>query len=312
MAVTMKPLDFDNMVGLDLNQVRTEVSFPVEVEKVQSVVSGQVLSKSILFNTAGGPNNDERIPIGFISDRRKIIPYGEMMDLIVDQLSTIVPFKLIESKISHRTMSVSQRYVLDHAVMNPDGEQLSTMLIVNYSYIGLPLSFELGTYRYVCANGAVVGFKDFEKMSIRMHDLNSLHADNIGNCMKRGLDEMDRISDSYADLAAKAWDSYLVNLFRDTTVPVAFKKDIVDYLSFNRDLYLIQKKTIKNDTFLSLKMNQQHTELVSEAGESIFMIPNSRSAWDFYNDCTNVSTHMSPSVSLRHRNDLSISMLFGV
>ena len=305
-------LNFSQIDGLDLTTVRKEISFPIEIEKVQSATSGQVLSKSIVFNTAGGPNSNERIPIGFISDRRKIVPYGDMMDLVVNQLQPIVPFKLIESKVSSKSMSVSQRYVLDCSVTNPDGEELSTMLIANYSYLCLPLFFELGTYRYVCSNGAVVGFKEFEKMSVRMHDLNSLYVDSIGNGIRRGLDEMKKISDSYARLASESWIKYLVSMFNDVAVPVAFKKDIADYLISNRYMCSIRNKTIKNDTFLSLKCGSSNADLVSGDDTVYLLLDTNRSAWHFYNDCTDISTHMSPSVSLRRRNDLSISSVFGV
>ena len=140
------------MVGLDLDTVKKEVSFPTEVEKVQSVSSGKILNKSVLFNTSNGG----RQPIGFISDKRKIVPYGELMDLVTNELSQITGFKLIESNIADRYSTVSQRYLFDHYIENPDGQKLAPMLIVNYSYIGLPLSLKLGTFRYICSNGAMV------------------------------------------------------------------------------------------------------------------------------------------------------------
>lgn len=303
-------VNYDDVTGIDLQTARSDISFPIEMEKVQSVNSSKILNKSVLFNIQGGPNKNDRVPIGFVSDRRKIIPYGDMMDIITDELSNIVKFKLIESNIANKSYNVTQRYLLDHSIDNPDGQQLASMLIVNYSYIGLPLSLELGTFRYVCANGAVVKIEDFEKISIKMHDLNSLYIKNIGNVIRRGLDSITRVSDVYAKLASEDWTSYLIKLMNDRDTTVAFKKSVVDYLIMNKEMYPMTKNTIKNDVFTTLSL--LGSNLVDEDGESIYSLNATKSAWQFYNDCTDVSTHSSPSVSMRTRNDLSVSHLFAV
>jgi len=301
-------VNYDDVVGLDINEVRNEISFPVEVEKVQSAVSNKTLNKSVLFNLNGGPNKNDRMPIGFVSDRRKIIPYGEMMDIITNELSNIVPFKIIESNIADRSFNVSQRYLLDHSIDNPDGQQLAPMLIVNYSYIGLPLSLSLGTFRYICSNGAVIKIEDFERISVRMHDLDSLYVKNIGNIIRRGLDNIDRVSDVYVKLASEDWTTYLVRLLNSTNVTVAFKKSVMEYLIMNREVFSVAKSTVKNDTFTTLSLRGQ--DLVNENGEVVYLLDTTKSAWQFYNDCTDISTHSSSSISMRTRNDASVSELF--
>lgn len=301
-------VDFADVTGLDEQTVRNEISFPIEVEKVQSAVSNKVLNKSVLFNLNGGPNKNDRVPIGFVSDRRKIIPYGDMMDMITTELSGITNYKIIESNIADKSFNVTQRYLLDHSIHNPDGQLLAPMLIVNYSYTGLPLSLELGTFRYVCSNGAVIKIDELEKISVRMHDLDSLYVQNLGNIIRRGLDNIDKISDVYAKLACEDWTPYLIKLLNSQDVTVAFKKSVMEYLIMNREASLMVKETVKNDTFLDLSLNG--SSLVDSAGTEIYYIGSKKSAWNFYNDCTDISTHSSPSVSMRTRNDLSVSEIF--
>lgn len=297
-------IDFNDVKGLDLDTVKTEISFPTEVEKVQSVVSGKILNKSVLFNASNGDHQ----PIGFISDKRKIIPYADLMDLVTGELSQIMNFKLIESNIADRYSTVSQRYLFDHYIENPDGYKLAPMLIVNYSYIGLPLSLKLGTFRYVCSNGAMVKVQDFDRITVTMHDLDSLYIKNLGNIIRRGLDNIDKVSDVYARLESEDWTSYLLKLFNSTDVTVGFKKSIVDFLTMNRDMFAVTKDTIKNDTFTTLTLSGN--DLVGIDGKAVYTLASSKSAWDLYNDCTDVSSHSSPSISMRRRNDMSVSDIF--
>lgn len=298
-------VDYNDVKGMDLAEARKEISFPTQIEKVQSVDSNKILNKSILFNVEGG----NRFPIGFVSDRRKIIPYGDLMDIVTKELDNIIDYKLIETSVSNKAYNFTQRYLLNHEINNPDGLKLAPMLIVNYSYTSLPMSLELGTFRYVCSNGAMVKVKDFDKISIRMHDLNTLYVQNIGNLIRRGIDNIDKVSDVYAKLATEDWKKYLVQLMRSPYVSVGFKKAMADYLTLNRDMYLIPQVTIKNDTFMNLKFDG-NTDLVDADGNIIYSVQAQKSAWDFYNDCTDVSSHTSPSIALRRKNDLSISTVF--
>ena len=303
-------IDYDDVVEIPLAAARAEMSFPVSVEKVQSVVSGKILNKSVLFNEAGGPSKNEKVPIGFVSDRRKIINYGDLMDMVVKEVSNVVPCKLIESNISNRNFNVSQRYLLDSKITTPDGTNLSPMLLVNYSYTGVPVSFEIGTFRYVCSNGAVVKVKDLDHMVIKMHDLDSLYVNSIGNVVRRGLDNVAKISDRYISLAKEDWKQYLENLFASPMVSVAFKKKIVEFLIWNGFLILQTDITVKNDTFLMLRYDSAQNSFVDKSGSVVYYVSRDKSAWDFYNDCTDLSSHTSPSVALRRNNDNNISQIF--
>lgn len=303
-------VNYDDVTGLDLNTVNKEISFPIEVEKVQSVVSNKILSKSVLFNLNGGVNKNERTPIGFISDKRKIQPYGELMDIVTSELSKITNFKLIENNISSKSCNVYQRYLIDQKITNPDGLELAPMLMVNYSYVGLPIALELGTFRYICSNGAYVKVQDFERIAIKMHDLNSLYIQNIGNLIKRGLDNINKISNRYNELASENWDKYLENILSNQRVSVAFKKSIAEYLHAKGEMLLRATDTVKNDTFLSLRYDKNTNCLIDRNREPIYQVMSSKSAWEFYNDCTDLSSHTSPSVALRKNNDLNISEIF--
>lgn len=303
-------VDYNDVTGLDLSNAKQEISFPIEVEKVQSVVSNKILSKSVLFNLNGGVNKNERTPIGFISDKRKIQPYGELMDIVTNELSKITNFKLIENNISTKSYNVSQRYLIDQKITNPDGFELAPMIMVNYSYVGLPIALELGTFRYTCSNGAFVKVQDFERISIKMHDLNSLYIQNIGNLIKRGLDNINKISNRYNELASENWETYLEAMLSNPRVSVAFKKSIADYLHGTGEMLLRTTDTVKNDTFLSLHYDKNSNCFINRYNEPIYQIMNQKSAWNFYNDCTDLSSHTSPSIALRKNNDLNISEIF--
>ena len=310
----MNNLSFNTVKALNLQSARSALYFPIEREKLMATDSGKIVSKSVIFHTVSNDDgSNERQVLGYIPEKRKIIPYTDMMDWIVSELSNLgTEYKLIESGITGRECRLDQRYVFDVDIDNPDGEALIPMMMVTGSYIGLPLAVEMGTYRLVCENGAMVKIKEFGKARITANDVESLRRQNIREVVARSLNSMDVISTRYKEMASEDWTGALIRTLSSPIPSVSFKKSIVEHLESHKDMYKVVSETIKNEGFLGLKAGATPDEIVDRDNRTIFKINNQKSEYDFYNDMTYVSTHFSASKALQRNNDFAISQLLAV
>lgn len=291
-------MSFQNVIGLDVNQVKRDLSFSVNLEKVLTEQDDRISKNAVTRFTSEGKK-----VLGLVSPKRQIIPYSEMMDWVVGELDHVgVDYKLKESTLVKKSDDLFQQYLFNSPITNPDGLEISPMIILKGSHVSVPMKLDIGTYRFVCSNGALVG-NTIKSISLKANDLDGLMRRSLRDEIAAGIDSMRKVSARYTELAGEDMIEYMMKLFNSPFVPVALKKSMMDFWSADGTLSLTTSKAVKNEDFVTLRLDGDI--LRNQDNENIFEISNKKSAWHLYNDTTDVATHTS-------RNELSRNHFYNV
>lgn len=304
-------VSFDDFKGLTPTQAKANVGFFFETEKTISDVTGLSVRRNAVFRTDAGENGNEKRLLGLVPDNRPVIPYSEVTDWFTDELDkTGINYKIIDSVVHGKNCSMQQRYVLDLEIGNPDGYKLSPMLVLESSYTGVPVSYEMGVFRFICSNGAAVSKEIFERQIISARRLNDFGRVTIGDGIRRGLDKIVALKDTYQRLDNEFWTDYFETFLSSEKVDVEFKKHLISYLSSEGTVTPLVDKTLKNCDFLGSYI--LNGVLNTREDESILSIDTNKnkSGWDFYNDLTYIASHESSSLTIRDRTFRMISNVF--
>lgn len=290
-------MNFQNVVGLDINQTKRDLSFSVNLESVLTEQDDRISKNAVTRFTSEGKK-----VLGLVSPKRQIILYSEMMDWVVGELDHVgVEYKLKESTLLKKTDNLFQQYIFDSPITNPDGLEISPMIILKGSHVAVPMKIDIGTYRFVCSNGALVG-NTIKSISLKANDLDGLMRRSLRDEISAGIDSMRKISARYTELAGEDMIEYMMKIFNSPFVPVALKKSMADFWVGDGTLASLSNKTLKNEDFISLKADGS---FINSSNNGIFEISNKKSAWHLYNDTTDVATHTS-------RNELTRNHFYNV
>lgn len=296
-------MSFTMVEGLNLQQIRDEIDFPISLEKVFTEQDDKINKRAVTRFTAEGKK-----VLGLVSPKRKVIPYAQMMDWVVGEFNSLdLDFKLQESSLVKSSDNLFQQYLFDTDITNPDMQEISPMLILKGSHITTPLRIDIGTFRFVCSNGALVG-NTIKSISLKANDLDGLLRFNLKDEIRHGIDDMRKVSARYGELHDDEMEPYMMEMFRSPFVPVALKKALMDCWVGNGTIMPIAMRTLKNNDFLTLKLDGNSVS--NSEGALLFEMGNRRSAWDIYNDATEVSTHSSRNEHTRNSFYRSISNVF--
>ena len=302
-------VSFDDLKGLTTEQAKSNVFLTYERESVITDNTYSKVKKSAIFRTDAGDNNDERRLIGLVPENRVVVPYSDITDWITGELGkTGVNYKILSSSLVPSSCQMYQRYVMDLDIENPDGFHLSPMLTVESSLTGVPVSIQMGTYRFICSNGAVVGDQVFDKVIIPARKLRDFGRTSIEEPLRKGFDRIVAIGQRYQELAEDSWVPFFFRLLKEPVVDVEFKKSLTHYLSDSGEISIITDRTLKNRDFLSIDLDQ---DLVKVGGEPVIQInDDTRSGWNLYNDCTYLASHETSTLAIRKRVDNMICQVF--
>lgn len=305
---------FEEFKGISVAQAKSNVGFSYSLENAVSDVTGLSVRKNAVFRTDAGENGDQKRLLGLIPENRPIVPYSEITDWIVSEIkNTGIDFKILDSVImNEKKGSIQQRYVLDASISNPDGYVLAPMIILKSSYVGVPVSLEMGTYRFICTNGAVSGGTVFEREKItarRLHDFGEI---TVGDAIHRGLEKIVALTGRYQELDTEGWLPYFLGFLSSEKVDVEFKKQLVEFLKGENTIAPVNpSKTLKNEDFLGVYTVGENT-IANRDGVPILTFDDRKvkSAWDLYNDATDINSHKSSSFLIRDRVAHMISEAF--
>ena len=287
---------FDSVTGMSLSAVRKEVDFPTLRENL--ITEDSVLSvgrDSVI-------RQDTMETLGIISKRRGELPYSTIMDWMVGEFeNTNFDFKLKESLITNKG-DMYQQYLFDIDTDNPDKEDISPMVIAKASYIGKPLEMMFGTYRFVCSNGAIVG-NTIDSISISGREISDLMSNSVRDEISMNFDGMRRVSAKYRELENTPYEGIVNQMITDRKFPTGLKKRALYNLVDDGTLVL----NLEED---DVKLKGEHFETANP--ETLYSTVSPKSAWSFYNNLTEISTHSSRSVSSRTHSGMAISRLFGI
>lgn len=297
-------MSFNQVGGLDLEEARRLISFPVKLEKVYTQEEDRVKKNAVTRFTL---EEGKRI-LGLVSPKRKVIPYSEMMGWVVDELQEVgVDFKLLESTLTSSADNLFQQYLFDTNIDNPDGLEISPMIVMKGSYVSTPLRIDIGTYRFVCANGALVG-NTIKTIVLKANDLNGLMRHTLREDISAGIEAMKSISHRYAELAREDMETYMLGMLTSSKVPVSLKKAMFEFWESDGTLLKLTDKVLKNDSFLALEADGDILRTMT--GENIAEIQEKKSAWTLYNDATEIATHSAKNVVTQNIFFNSISDVF--
>ena len=281
---------YANVPGLDLTVEREKIDFHI-IREAQTSETYQFVSG---FNqmVIRDPNNAGKIlRIGEVPATRPYLPYAETMDWILKEFDEIgIPFKLRTSTIGCKNFNLYQEYLFDQEVTSPDGEGISPMVVVHSSYVkGSPLSLYLGTYRFVCSNGAIVSVGGKTHISVNTR--------NWVDLLDRGFhDEFRDAFDHYADVSvfyARLNDIPLTEsveaIFKSKLIPFCMRKKVIGQLEEDGVVVVnIASDKPDGEKYVALKEEDLSTP-------SILSVNGNVSTWDVYNRFTNLGSKLKSS-----------------
>jgi hypothetical protein len=286
----MSAITYANVPGLDLATERKKIDFPVsretQLSETHQFVSG--------FNriVVPDPNNTGKtLPIGEVPVTRPYLPYGETMDWIVKELEEIgIPFKLKTSTIDRKNFNLYQEYLFDQEVTPPDGEGISPMVLVHSSYTkGSPLTLYLGTYRFVCSNGAIVSAGGKTHLSVNTHNWGSLQNKGFHDDFRAAFDHYSDVSAFYAKLNDVPLAETAEGIFKPKLIPFCMRKKVIGRLE-ERGVIGVNITSDKPD---GEKYKALKEEDLSTTG--LLSVNGNVSTWDVYNQFTNIGSKLASS-----------------
>jgi len=283
-------LTYAAVPGLDLAAERKKINFPVDRE-TQLSESRQFVSS---FNRISVPDPDNAgkfVPIGEVPVNRPHLPYGETMDWIVKEFEELgVPFKLRTSVVNKKNYSLYQEYLFDQNVAPPDGEGISPMVFVRASYVkGSPLTLYLGTYRFICSNGAIISAGGRTSLSVNSRNWNDLSAKGFHDDFRDALDHYSDVSNFYAKLSSVPLTDTVREIFVPKLIPFCMRKKVIGHLE-EEGMVQVNVSTDKLDgeKFKAIKED----DLLNPG---LISVNGAVSTWDVYNKFTSISSRLASS-----------------
>jgi hypothetical protein len=283
-------LAFDEVPALDLAKSRQQIAFPITRETQLAENTGFVSGFSrISAQDALAPN--KLVPIGEVPVNRPYLPYAETMDWMVNEFQEIgIPFKLRTSVVDKKNYGMYQEYIFDRPVTPPDGEGIAPMVLVHASYTkGSPLSLFLGTYRYVCGNGAIVSAGGRTGISVNSRNWGDLSDRGFHDDFKDAFDHYADVSKFYARLNTVPLAETVTEIFTAKLIPFCMRKKVAGQLEEIAAIS-VNVTTDKPDgeKFKALK----EEDLLNP---SMISVNSDVSTWDVYNRFTNIGSKLSSS-----------------
>jgi hypothetical protein len=281
---------YANVPELDLAVERKKIDFAV-IRETQLSETHQFVSG---FNRIAVPDPNaagKTLPIGEVPTSRPYIPYGETMDWIVKEFEEIsIPFKLRTSIIDRKNFNLYQEYLFDQEVVPPDGEGISPMVLVHSSYVkGSPLSLYLGTYRFICSNGAIVSAGGKTHLSVNTYNWGGIQNKGFHDDFRAAFDHYSDVSTFYARLNDTPLSETVEGIFKPKLIPFCMRKKVVGQLEEDglATVNIVsdkpdgeRAKTLKEEDFLTPGLLSVNGDLTT---------------WDVYNRFTDIGSKLASS-----------------
>jgi hypothetical protein len=283
-------ISYDEVPALDLMKARQQIAFPVTRE-TQLAENSRFVSRFNRISVQDTQAPNKLVSIGEAPVNRPHLPYAETMDWMVKEFEeTGIPFKLRTSVIDKKNYGLYQEYIFDQPFTPPDGEGIAPMVLVHASYTkGSPLSLFLGTYRFVCGNGAIVAAGGKTGLSVNSRNWGNLSDRGFHDDFKDAFDHYADVSKFYAKLNSVPLSETVGEIFMPKLIPFCIRKKVVGQLE-EIGAVSVNITTGKSDgeKFKALK----EEDLLNSATISV---NSDISTWDVYNRFTNIGSKLSSS-----------------
>lgn len=282
-------VSWDQVTALDPGIVRQAVDFPVNVEPMLSK-DNQLLSSRNMISILN--DKKEIVKLGEVSVSRPLIKHTEAMDLVIRELDAVgTPYKLRQSVIDRKKFSLYQEFIFDHEIDVPDGEAISPMVTMHCDYTReAPFSVSIGTYRYVCTNGALVsGAGGMVTLRADAKNWDMMKSVGFTNDLRSSLDHFSSVSAFYQTLADMGYTSGLKKLLSTKELPIGFKKQMLLHLEENGEVTINIDTDKPNVEFRSKLIKAE--DLEPSVFDSTVSITGDNSMWTAYNWATDYASH---------------------
>jgi hypothetical protein len=281
---------YDDVPALDLTKARQQIAFPV-VRETQLAENSKFISGFNRISARDAQIPNKLIPIGEVPVNRPHLPYAETMDWMVKEFEEIgIPFKLRTCAVDRKNYGMYQEYIFDQPVAPPDGEGIAPMVLAHASYTkGSPLSLFLGSYRFVCSNGAIVTVGGKTGVSVNSRNWGDLSDRGFHDDFKNAFDHYADVSKFYAKLNAVPLSETAGEIFTPKLIPFCMRKKVVGQLEEIGAVSVnITTDRPDGEKYKALKEG----DLLNPAAVSVH---SDVSTWDVYNRFTNLGSKLSSS-----------------
>lgn len=267
--------NFASTEALDLETERAKIGFEF---KRDPLVAEETKAETRYHEIV---RTDTGQALGFISKKRNILPYPELMDWAVNAFQkTNVPFKLKNSVITKHG-GLFQQFLFDMPIETPDNQDMSAMVLLRGSYTGKPAILDFGTYRFVCANGAIVG-QTIDQVSFSPSQIGELLKTEFADQLSVRFEQFKTVVDKYKALSQATLTNSLDLFLKSEVVPYPMKKVALRSLQELGFLHIEVDGRLKNN---HVDEYQTNVTILREG-----------TGWDLYNAMTDATTHRPRSI----------------
>lgn len=283
---------FNNIAGIDPEVEKKRISFAIFREPL--VPKNHFNIDSQYDMVLAKQKNGILKRIDEVPRKRPFIKFQDAHDWINSEFKQIgLDFKLRKSVVEPKKMSLYQEYIFNKDVISPDGQEIAPMVYVkvNHSKIGAPLELNLGTYRFICANGAIVTVGDMTTIKLTELNWNIYTKSVLHKMFIEAFEKYSSVSDLYVRLSRIKASIYFNQLFSNNLLPLRLRKKVIEKLENEKMLRIIKdiRDPSKNKEIIKSKLLSR--EMLEKPSESIALNYNTMSLWDVYNKFTETVTH---------------------
>jgi len=278
---------------LDIAEAKKACSFEVRREDMFSDENN--LQSKYKMVSVKMPDDEEFVRLGEVSPNRPFIPYPDAVDWVNEQLSGAgSDYKLFRSMIEEKTKALYQQYIFKNEIVSPDGHSIAPLVILRASYQGWrpPMEIHLGSYRFVCDNGAIMGAGGMESIRVNCHNWTELGKQGIADRLSHALDSLQDIADMYSNLDKVQLSERFKELFSAKPFSIALRKKVLASLEKEGKVEILKESDKKKDPPLKSTLLDE-TDLKIENIVSAIQVVEDVPLWDVYNVFTNTVTSNS-------------------
>jgi len=290
----MSILSWSDVKELDFAEEKAKCAFEVKREDLHSDENG--LSSKFKLISCKMPGDKDFTRLGEVNANRPFIPYPDAMDWVNTQLDAVdVDYKLFRSEIETKSKALFQQYMLGVEVNAPDGKSISPMLIMRASYNGWRPALELhvGTYRFVCSNGAIVQAGGVSGFRMNCHNWSRLQQTGISAQIAKVLDDLENISAMYRDLDKVSLSERYKDIFSVKAFSLSLRKRVLAALEKDGKVEITKEIEGKKEPPLKAVLLEE-PDLKPEYISTSVNVVDDTQLWDVYNLFTNSASLESP------------------
>jgi hypothetical protein len=286
----MSLVSWADVKELDIAEAKKACSFEVCREDMLS--KGNNLESKFKLVSVKPPGEDEFVRLGEVSQNRPFIRYPEAVDWLNEQLAGVgSDYKLFRAEIERKTRALSHQYIFNNEIAAPDGHSIAPMVVLRASYLGWRPAMELhlGTYRFICSNGAILGAGGLESIRVNCHNWTELGKVGIADKFRNALDNLQDISAMYANLDKVYLSERFKEIFSAKPFPIALRKKVLAVLEKEGKVEIAKESDRKKEPPLKAVLLDEADLKIENIVASV-QVAEDIPLWDVYNTFTNTVT----------------------